>query len=399
MLEQASNSSCNLDEGWKNQIINEFNETQHHSEKEGLTNGIIETSYITLDEEQLPKNFDKEAGEDANAEAAVHLVRNSLLDALKVEVGRRLSTSYLKKIDGLLVDDMKQAVDTIAQAVVLDNQLNLKSFSEVSHSTLVKFGTLGGEHAVHIISSAIEKTSHLKKVLLVGVIVGSLLASLRKYFKIATSHDNKEDEKVENIQETSPVKEANSRSELFDDEKDQAHDGMVKGDKTFSKVNSNGDGVMIGAVTAALGATALFAHHQPSCERKGPSDGPPREFVSGKSRRKSSVGKGRLQKKGALGHAESREMARLEKTKGRKVCVGGAAGREGERELHSRIGSRKSSCTVEVGRTFWCCLFLHGSYGRLVQISELAFGPPAIIKWSILLTLEAIDGDVGNCKV
>ncbi|CAL9084504.1 unnamed protein product, partial [Musa textilis] len=271
MLDQAGTFHNNLGEGWKNQIISGYNESHHNSAKHGDTDNIIETSYVILNsefpefEQQLTGICDMKGGYNATEEAAFCLVRDSLLDALKVEVGRRLSTSNLKEMERVLVDDMKQVADTIIQAVVLDNHLNLRLLSEVNHLTLVKFGTIEGERTVKIISSAVEETSQLKKILPVGVIVGSLLASLRKHFKIAASRDGdqiKDIEQAVNVQETLSVKDVNTKNELHDDEKVHAHDDSVSGNQNLAKVSYNDDGVMIGAVTAALGATALLACHQ-----------------------------------------------------------------------------------------------------------------------------------------
>ncbi|XP_064959465.1 uncharacterized protein LOC103981033 isoform X2 [Musa acuminata AAA Group] len=271
MLDQAGTFHNNLGEGGKNQNISGYNESQHNSVKHSDTDNSIETSYVILNsefpefEQQLTGICDMKGGYNAKEEAAFCLVRDSLLDALKVEVGRRLSTSNLKEMERVLVDDMKQVADAIIQAVVLDNHLNLRLLTEVNHLTLVKFGTIEGERTVKIISSAVEETSQLKKILPVGVIVGSLLASLRKHFKIAASRDGdqiKDIEQAGNVQETLSVKDVNTKNELHDDEKVHAHDDSVSGNQNLAKVSYNDDGVMIGAVTAALGATALLAHHQ-----------------------------------------------------------------------------------------------------------------------------------------
>lgn len=230
-----------------------------------LRHRVILNSEFPKFEQQLTGICDMKGGYNAKEEAAFCLVRDSLLDALKVEVGRRLSTSNLKEMERVLVDDMKQVADAIIQAVVLDNHLNLRLLTEVNHLTLVKFGTIEGERTVKIISSAVEETSQLKKILPVGVIVGSLLASLRKHFKIAASRDGdqiKDIEQAGNVQETLSVKDVNTKNELHDDEKVHAHDDSVSGNQNLAKVSYNDDGVMIGAVTAALGATALLAHHQ-----------------------------------------------------------------------------------------------------------------------------------------
>ncbi|XP_065048795.1 uncharacterized protein LOC103992335 isoform X2 [Musa acuminata AAA Group] len=270
MLDQAGSFSGNIEEGWQNQIINGDTENQHQSPTQSDADSIIETSYAILDselpeiEQQLTETFDTKGVWDTKEEEMLCLIRNNLLDSLKVEVDRRLSTSNLKELEGDLVDDMKQVADAVTKAIILDNHLDLKSLSEDSHLEMVN-GTLDGEHTVKIISSAIEETRYLKKVLPLGLIVGSLLASLRKYFKIAALHyvdQNKDIEKSGNIQEKHSEEEVYTRNEHLDDEKIQVYNDLTGVDKNSATTNYSKDVVMVRAVTAALGATALLAHHQ-----------------------------------------------------------------------------------------------------------------------------------------
>ncbi|URE14499.1 Abhydrolase domain containing, partial [Musa troglodytarum] len=270
MLDQAGSFSGNIEEGWQNQIINGDTKNQHQSSTQSDADSIIETSYAILDselpeiEQQLTETFDTKGGWDTKEEEMLCLIRNNLLDSLKVEVDRRLSTPNLKELEGDLVDDMKQVAAAVTKAIVLDNHLDLKSLSEDNHLKMVN-GTLDGEHTVKIISSAIEETRYLKKALPVGLIVGSLLASLRKHFKIAALHyvdQNKDIEKSGNIQEKHSMEEVYIRNEHLDDDKNQVYNDLNGVDKNSVTTNYSKDGVMVRAVTAALGATALLAHHQ-----------------------------------------------------------------------------------------------------------------------------------------
>ncbi|RWW79839.1 hypothetical protein BHE74_00011857 [Ensete ventricosum] len=161
-------------------------------------------------------------------------------------IDRRLSTSNLKELEGDLVDDMKQVADAVTKAIVLDNHLDLKSLSEDSHLKMVN-GTLDGERTVKIISSAIEETRYLKKILPVGLIAGSLLASLRKYFKIAALHyvdQNKDIENSGNIQEKHSMEEVYTRNEHLDDEKNQVYNDLTGGDRNSSTTNYSKERVM-----------------------------------------------------------------------------------------------------------------------------------------------------------
>ncbi|XP_042390058.1 uncharacterized protein LOC121981545 isoform X1 [Zingiber officinale] len=268
MPDQATSLGSNQDEGWKiPTTINGRNENLHQSAKHSDKDDAIETSYVIVNPQdsklkgQSTETIHIKGGLDAHKEVTLSLVRNSLFDALKVEVGRRLSISMLDEIEEVLVDDMKLVVDMVSQAVILNHHLNLKPLSEIGDLRLLKFGTLEGGSTVQIISSVVEETRYLKKVLPVGVIVGSLLASLRKYFVIAALDDKHKDYKKVGKVEDEHLSEEYARNELYDHEKDLAHVCSSSEDK-MTKVNTNHDGAMFGAVTAALGATALLARQQ-----------------------------------------------------------------------------------------------------------------------------------------
>ncbi|KAJ6824096.1 uncharacterized protein M6B38_129750 [Iris pallida] len=252
MVDQAGST---LVESGEKLSTNERGQSIHSSSEQIAMENIIEPSYVILDNEytrsdcQLAEvyNTEDDKQDDAKTEELICLIKGALLDTLKVEVGRRLGVSDLKELESCLVDDLQQVADAVSQAVLHDNKLN--SFSDTTNDDLVKFGTIDGDHIVKTISSAVEETGHLRKVLPIGVIIGSSLASLRKYFQVVSPHD---DEQIKVFHKP------RCGTDLHVDSSkptSQSRDGLQAG-------SSNNKRIMVGAVTAALGASALLAHHQ-----------------------------------------------------------------------------------------------------------------------------------------
>ncbi|KAK1280160.1 hypothetical protein QJS04_geneDACA004846 [Acorus gramineus] len=180
-------------------------------------------------------------------------IKNVVLDSLNVEVGRRLGMPDTGAMEPALASDLEQVAVAVSQAVRVD-----KNFAQNSESTELgsrKFGTINADVIIGAISSAVQVANHLRKVLPLGVIVGSSLAALRKYYHVASLHDEGRDEdanndgsmenKVENIAENGSH---NAGEDKFADRPE--------------KITLNNDNMMVGAVTTALGASALLAKHQ-----------------------------------------------------------------------------------------------------------------------------------------
>ncbi|KAF3657624.1 hypothetical protein FXO37_14822 [Capsicum annuum] len=91
------------------------------------------------------------------------------LEALKVEVGWKVSTEDLEEMQPELSSELEHVANVISQAE--GHEEELVSFIKTVHA----------EHVVHVISAAVHGTSYLRRVLPVGVIVGCSLAALRKF--------------------------------------------------------------------------------------------------------------------------------------------------------------------------------------------------------------------------
>ncbi|XP_073100853.1 uncharacterized protein [Elaeis guineensis] len=278
MLDQAGNANNTVGESGENRSINGSSHIINAKSEQGDMEQAVEPSYIILDTEfsRFEKQQSEELNEiddsikqaDAKKEELIGLIRNALLEALKVEVARRLGMPDSKKMDSSLVCDLEQVSDAVSRAVVSDDVMNLNSFSESDDTSLVNLSAVEGEHIIKAIYSAVQDASHLRKVLPVGVIVGSSLASLRKYFQVASLHDD--------VQSKTNHQSGNVGQQFFDQERhirigDQHSDtdsSLNSENETCEIDNSNNKGIMVGAVTAALGASALLARHEQNKSHK-----------------------------------------------------------------------------------------------------------------------------------
>ncbi|KAJ0983767.1 hypothetical protein J5N97_002123 [Dioscorea zingiberensis] len=261
----------------ENEDINGKGQSGHYSYQSGGGEEIVEPSYIIIDTEYSGVQFSSSEEleiTDYNSEVVevkreklVCLVRDNLLEALKVEVGRRLSIPVLEEIGSDLMGDLETVADAVSKSVVHNNELNLNLLSENNDLISEKFGVIEGECIVRTISLAIQHTSNLRKVLPVGIIVGSCLASLRKYFQVATLHDEGHTEPscdkgeivLEKANDISSEHLVGVNDQLVHADSDKSSDWKDNGLET---TNLDGGSIMVGAVTAALGASALVAQHQ-----------------------------------------------------------------------------------------------------------------------------------------
>ncbi|XP_038987467.1 uncharacterized protein LOC103703320 isoform X2 [Phoenix dactylifera] len=272
MLDQEGNTNNTVGASGENQSINGISHIIYSSSEQGDVEKVVEPSYIILDtelsrfEKQQPEEFneidDSIKQADAKKEELISLIRKALLETLKVEVARRLGVPDLKKMESSLVYDLERVSDAVSRAVVSDHEIYSNSFLESDDPSLVKFSAVEGEHIIQAIYSAVQDANHLRKVLPVGVIVGSSLASLRKYFQVASLHGD--------VQSKANHQSGNMGQKIFDQERhigtgDQHADtdsSLNSENETREIDSSNNKGIMVGAVTAALGASALLAQHQ-----------------------------------------------------------------------------------------------------------------------------------------
>ncbi|XP_021804871.1 uncharacterized protein LOC110749150 isoform X1 [Prunus avium] len=242
---------------------------------------VIEPSYVILDTEKYQEpvkeyetveNMEEriEIGEEKEQDF-IQFVKNIILNTLKVEVGRRLSAAGMKKMEPYLARDAEQVANAVSFCVGPDAPILEVKYHSID-SISEKFGTLHGEHVVRAISSAVQGTSFLRRVLPVGVIVGSSLAALRKHFVVVTEHDRGQTEvltlsqaKISGEKDLGKASGAEIHHTPVDKSDQNARlDSSVnrKGESTGLKNIKNT--VMVGAVTAALGASALLVENQGS---------------------------------------------------------------------------------------------------------------------------------------
>ncbi|KAJ0698721.1 putative alcohol O-acetyltransferase [Helianthus annuus] len=202
---------------------------------------IIEPTYIILDDWD-PVGEKHETGDVASVEH-LQFVKDNILKSLEVEVSRRIQATYMADVALELKKELENVANIISLAVVDDKP----------HG--ISFGNLQDEHVLDTISSAVQGTRYMKEVIPVGIVVGSTLASLRKIVNINAAADQTSDSQVGyHLQaDTMAADEVNQNKNLY----------IEDGEKDASSSLSS-DTVMVGAVTAALGASALLVHQQNS---------------------------------------------------------------------------------------------------------------------------------------
>lgn len=200
-------------------------------------------------------------------EALTHFIRDELSSALKIEVGRKIGITDTGQLERSLANDVEQIAAEVSKTVVLDSELYLAIRVQGSPTT-IKFGSTHGNDVVEAVSTAVQQSQHLRNILPVGVIVGVTLACLRNYFHVGVKHGDhmkatmKSDIFVEEV-----IVQDSSKENVQDSGKANRDDNNIEktsGDNQQEMTKSQGQGMMVGAVTAALGASALVAHNQVS---------------------------------------------------------------------------------------------------------------------------------------
>ncbi|KAI3857880.1 hypothetical protein MKX03_004982 [Papaver bracteatum] len=248
---------------------------------------IIETSYVVLDTENEQRPLEdhnssddlvrKLGGRPPRSGDLMLLVKTIILDTLKVEVGRRLG---VQEMEPSLASELERVADVVSLGIGQSQGLE-----ENNDPSSEKLGTIQGGYVLKTISFAVTETTYLRKVLPVGVIVGSCLAALRKYFTVAVQQDgphslensvdktNKTREEIQGHESGTPSKQKpsvkkdkdeHSDSEDEHSDSDDEHSAM---DNFISLASENvqnlsSNTVMVGAVTAALGASAFLVPQQ-----------------------------------------------------------------------------------------------------------------------------------------
>ncbi|XP_073132352.1 uncharacterized protein [Henckelia pumila] len=232
---------------------------------------VIEPSYVILDSGKRQK-INEEFEEMSMASEHIDFgkldepmlsVKNLIVECLNVEVARRVSVD-MEESELEIASD----IEHVANAVSLAARHEKEDTCEQNDHRSNTCGSLHGEKIVRAISFAIQDTQYLKRVLPVGVIVGSSLASLRKFFNVSALDSNGEkDADFHQVQKSEACiipddnKETNARLPVkFEDENSPCSPSKDPDKVTVQR--SRDKKIMLGAVTAALGASALLIGQQ-----------------------------------------------------------------------------------------------------------------------------------------
>ncbi|GJN33903.1 hypothetical protein PR202_gb22533 [Eleusine coracana subsp. coracana] len=251
------------------------------SQEPSRTDHVIETHYFTPGNVQDPTLKSNEWNDivatrfepdDALRETLACFVRDELSSALKVEVGRKLGLTDTTELEKNLADDVEWVANQVSKIIMLDCEIYSPAYVQ-RNPTTSKFGATHGKDVVEAVSTAVQQSQHLRNFLPLGVIVGVTLASLRNYFHVGvTKHDDhlKATVKSDAVSKDLIVQ-ASSETKIEDNGKANTDDRIEErtdGNNQKEMTRSQGQGMMVGAVTAALGASALVAHHQKNKDEK-----------------------------------------------------------------------------------------------------------------------------------
>ncbi|XWS26537.1 hypothetical protein CRYUN_Cryun26dG0039800 [Craigia yunnanensis] len=255
------------------------------------TENYIEPSYEILETEGQHEPIGEFEMDNMNVSAEIdnegleelmQIVKVTILDSLRMEVDRRLSASDMKEMESQLAIDI-ETVATAGSLSIGDDGFptDFEGKEYVIDNASETVGTINGENVIRAISFAVRSTSYLRRVLPVGVIIGSSLAALRKYFHLSTVQDDDQGE-VKTVDKTKISRKKNhEKTSLM--EINQIHVYETGQNGTFHSPTSkkrvetglkslNKNVVVVGAVTAALGASALLVSKQDPLEGKGTAE-------------------------------------------------------------------------------------------------------------------------------
>jgi hypothetical protein len=282
LLEQPGNSgisTCDV----ATHYVDESQIEAHVPAKSNDTDNFIEPPYVIFDMEKQQEQVSeyetidhmnsKVEISDDKLEELMHFVKSIVMDSLKLEVGRRITTSKMKEMKPRLARDLELVANAVSLTVGHDKE-HIRCV-EGKHGSIQctseKLGTLHGDHIIRAISSAVQDTSYLRRALPIGVVVGSSLAALRKSFNIATVNGNSQREVLTHVQANKSREKTHCKVSVAETDQNSfdksghstSLDSTLSGEKRkdesgYLKNNT----VMVGAVTAALGASALLVKQQ-----------------------------------------------------------------------------------------------------------------------------------------
>ncbi|XP_078156668.1 alpha/beta-Hydrolases superfamily protein isoform X3 [Carex rostrata] len=273
---------------WK--LDNEDPNSDIDSETSPQLDNVVEPSYVILETStnETP-NEEENIKFTATREQVALFIREELLGALETDVCRKLGVSHLdiEKVDATLVCDIEELATSVSQKVVQHSELNLELFSRCDIPK-GKIGTIQGEYLIKTVSRVVHESNHLRRLLPVGLVVGSMLACLRKYFELSESHGDGE------IKLDDSFDGENYHSEKEVDLQEEEQNGKEGGplrdrEKELEMDRRQNQGIMVGTVTAALGASALLVQHQNEQSKEQTSSTSNQNFVDEAPEKNSSL--------------------------------------------------------------------------------------------------------------
>ncbi|CAM8960958.1 unnamed protein product [Rhodiola kirilowii] len=124
---------------------------------------------------------------------------------------RLVSEKDMKAISHNLAKDLELVSNVISQAVIEDTVATWSSTGRClnNDNSSMTCSNLRAEHIVKAVSFTDQEAQYLRRILPVGVIVGSSLAALKKYFNLISRHDSAQGEPLNNSKLKSGKMEAN----------------------------------------------------------------------------------------------------------------------------------------------------------------------------------------------
>ncbi|XP_025804077.1 uncharacterized protein LOC112883072 isoform X2 [Panicum hallii] len=216
-------------------------------------------------------------------EALRRFIRDELSVALKIEVGRKIGITDSRQLERGLANDVERVAAEVSEIIVLNCELYSVAHVQRSPRT-VKFGATHGKYVIEAVATAVQQSQNLRNILPVGFIVGVTLACLRNYFHVDVSkHDDRMKATVKSdILSEDLIVQDSTRANIQDSGEENTNNNIENGhgDNKQETTRSQGQGMMVGAVTAALGASALVAHQQNKDENH---DDKEQDFVQAES--------------------------------------------------------------------------------------------------------------------
>ena len=150
-----------------------------------------------IEESSLQKSILQEIEQETDqTEDLLNLIKDLIVNALRLEISRRLGMPHIKALQLDLEEELSNVANAVALAVKKDIQRsgkarpheteNLKHLKNCAEAERSKFTILHGEHIVDAISSVLTDISVLCKLIPFGVVFGATLAALRPVFFMVT---------------------------------------------------------------------------------------------------------------------------------------------------------------------------------------------------------------------